>query len=215
MGARPGRRSPARAPGSRLSPSARSTASRSVRGERKRRGMRTPAPAQSRRAAFSFMSPDGGAGDDGAAAGERTRERAVPGVADDDVAAGHRARVGEPLDEARVLGHGQRPRGQPPVPGGEHAHGLAGEPSQRGAEQRCSASWAVEGATSTSGSSPGGSSTSAAGGSHMSGPTTWTWAGHATRILELGIRGDEREFAADAAVHVMRARAGRAGRACG
>ena len=36
----------------------------------------------------------------------------------------------------------------------------------------------------------------------MSGPTTWTWAGPAARVLELGERRDERELAADAAVDV-------------
>ena len=77
----------------------------------------------------------GGAGDDGAAAGERAHERAVAGVADDDVAAGHRARVGDPLDEPGVVGHRQRARGQAPVPGGEHAHGRVGEPAQRGVQQ--------------------------------------------------------------------------------
>jgi len=44
-----------------LSPSARSTARRITRGVRKRRGTRTPAPAQATRAAFSFMSPAAGA----------------------------------------------------------------------------------------------------------------------------------------------------------
>ena len=78
---------------------------------------------------------DGRAGDDGAAAGEGARERAVAGVADDDVAAGHRAGVGDPVDEARVVGHRQRPRGQPAVPGGEHPDGGVGEPREGGPEQ--------------------------------------------------------------------------------
>ena len=42
----------------------------------------------------------------------------------------------------------------------------------------------------------------AAGGSHMSGPTTCTCAGQRARVLELREGGDERELAADAAVHV-------------
>jgi hypothetical protein len=42
------------------SPSARSTANRNTRGVINRRGTRTPAPAQSNRAAFSFMSPTAG-----------------------------------------------------------------------------------------------------------------------------------------------------------
>ena len=50
----------ARPPRIARSPSARSTASRSTRGETNRRGTRTPAPAQSSRAAFSFMSPTAG-----------------------------------------------------------------------------------------------------------------------------------------------------------
>ncbi len=108
----------------------------STRGVTKRRGTRTPAPAQSSRAAFSFMSPTAGQRDDRAAArGERAHERAVAGVADDEVALGHGARVGDPLDDARVVGHRQRARRQAPVAGGEHAHRRVGEPAKRGAEQ--------------------------------------------------------------------------------
>ena len=59
----------------------------------------------------------------------------MAGVADDDVTARHGARVGDPLDQARVLGDGQRPRRQPPVPRREHAHGRVGEPAQAASQQ--------------------------------------------------------------------------------
>ncbi|HUJ34525.1 MAG TPA: hypothetical protein VLW51_04905 [Solirubrobacteraceae bacterium] len=50
-------------------------------------------------------------------------------------------------------------------------------PASAARSSRCEGSWAVDGATSTSGSSPGGGSTAENGGSHISGPTTCTPAG--------------------------------------
>ncbi|HWY18467.1 MAG TPA: hypothetical protein VNY27_07120 [Solirubrobacteraceae bacterium] len=44
----------------------------------------------------------------------------------------------------------------------------------------------MDGAISTSGSSPGGSSTSSAGGSHISGPTTCAHSGHARGYSNCG-----------------------------
>ena len=51
--------------------------------------------------------------------------------------------------------------------------GASSRPRSAACRRRWSGSWAVDGAISTSGSLPGGSSTSSAGGSHISGPTTW------------------------------------------
>ena len=77
---------------------------------------------------------DCGAGDDGAAGAERAHERAVAGVADDDIAVGHGARVGDPVDDAGVIWHGQWAGWQTPVVGGEDAHWCVGEAAQGGAQ---------------------------------------------------------------------------------
>ena len=50
-------------------------------------------------------------------------------------------------------------------------------PASAARSSRCDGSWAVDGATSTSGSAPGGASTDPKGGSHITGPTTCTPAG--------------------------------------
>ena len=52
-----------------------------------------------------------------------------------DVARGHRLRVGQPRDEHRVGRDVDRRVGLAAVPGGDHAHGLAREPLERGAQQ--------------------------------------------------------------------------------
>ena len=46
----------------------------------------------------------------------------------------HRAGVGDPLQEARVRRHAERPRRRPAVVRGEHAHGLAVEAGQSSLE---------------------------------------------------------------------------------
>ena len=91
------------------------------------------------------------------------------------------------------------------VVGGQHAHRLAGRaPRAPRRACRCSGSCAVDGATSTSGSSPGGSSTSPNGRSHISGPVTRAHGGQPrARVLELGERRDDRELARDPAVQVV------------
>ena len=97
--------------------------------------------------------------DHGAAAGQRPRERAVAAVADDDVAARHRARVGEPVDEARVR-RARRPA-RPAAGGSTTAStrtGASARPASVARSSRCDGSCEVDGATSTSGPSPGGSS---------------------------------------------------------
>ena len=112
---------------------ARSTASRSGRGEMNRCGTRTPAPAQETREAFSFMSP---------IAGQATT--AHPRRA---LARGSRARRGRRRRRRGASCASRRPSrrcgrwraraasgGEAAVPGGEHAHGRVGEPSQRGRE---------------------------------------------------------------------------------
>ena len=64
-------------------------------------------------------------------------------------------------------------------------------------------SWAVLGATRTSGSSPGGSSIGGCGTSNTIGPVTFTAAGQLPRVLELGVGGDQRQVGADAAVEAL------------
>ena len=90
------------------SPNARSTARRSGRGRTKRRGTRTAGTGPVEAGRVLVHVAHRGDADDGAARRERARERAVAGMADDDVASGHGPRVGDPVDEPRVLGHRQR-----------------------------------------------------------------------------------------------------------
>ena len=148
------------------------------------------------------MSPAAGRDDDGAAARQRAHERPVPAVADDDVAARHRARVGHPLDEPRV----RRRRARAVAGSSGRRFQVAStrtrrrppSPVERGAQQACAGRPARStGATSTSGPSPGGSSTSPNGGSHSSGPTTCVFGGRrGARVLELRERRDERQLRA-------------------
>ena len=64
--------------------------------------------------------------------------------------------------------------------------GSPARPSSAARSSRCSRSCAVEGATSTTGPSPGGGSTFSPGGSHISGPTTRTHAGHSRGYSSCG-----------------------------
>ena len=98
------------------------------------------------------------------------RERAVARVADDEVGARHRLRVADPLDQPRVGGTAAGPA--VPGAGGPRARAPAGRASPRARRAAGVCSWSCEvlGATRTSGSSPGGHSTSPPGGSHISGP---------------------------------------------
>ena len=75
-------------------------------------------------------------------------------------------------------------------------------------------SWAVLGATRTSGSSPGGSSISGWGTSKVIGPVISTPAGQLARVLELGEGPDQRQVGADAAVEALDRRQARARSRC-
>ena len=132
---RPARR--ARARSARVAPAPGSTASRSVRGASSRRGSRTPTPGPVRARGVLGHVAARGADDDRAAARERAHERAVAAVGDDQVAGGHRPRVGQPGHE-----HGVRRAPRPAairraaVVGGDHPHGRAGQAGERRAQQR-------------------------------------------------------------------------------
>ena len=174
-----------------------------------RRGTRTPTPAQSMRAAFSFMSPAAGTTTTAQPLASARATRPVPAVADDDVAARHRPRVGEPVDQARVLPARRWVR---PAAGGSRSPSTRTGGAARARRSAARSSWCVgscdvDGATSTSGSSPGGSSTSSDGGSHSSGPTTCV-AGQRGRARVLELRERRRRAPA-------RARSRRARRASG
>ena len=101
-------------------------------------GSRTPTPAHSARAAFSYMSPGGRADDHRAAARQRAHQRAVAAVDDHEVARAASSRVGQPRHEHRVRRDrvAVEPRRLAAVPGGDHAHVLAGQAVERGAQQR-------------------------------------------------------------------------------
>ena len=176
--------------GSKASLRARSTARRSGRGETKRRGRRTPAPAQSRRAAFSFMSPT--CGHATTAQPHASARASVPWPAWQmtSVARGHRARVGDPLDDPCVrraraadarAAAGSRSRAPGPARRPGRAARLAAA-GGRGPGRSMARSGRAD-------ASPGGSSTSRAGGSHISGPTTCAHGRPDARVLELRERG--------------------------
>ncbi len=143
-----------------------------------------------------------GAGNDGNTAGERADERAVAGVTDDRIAVGQGACIGDPVDDARVLGDRQGTRGEAAVVGGEHAHRSVGEAAQSGVQQ------AVVGILGGGGRNEherivagrqwdllsGRLPHERADDMDVGGPGTW--------VLELGKGGDERKFAARAAVRI-------------
>ena len=109
--------------------SARATVQRSVLADRKRPGRLSPAPAHWARAPFSAMSPAAGTVTTGAPAGERGRERPMPGVAHDqvrDAASPARRRPTRPAARsARPAGPGRR-GGVPQAPGPAAARALEG-----------------------------------------------------------------------------------------
>ena len=186
--ARPPRRATSRARARTAGRSARRTASRTPARPASRGGSRTPTPAQSTRAAFSAMSPAGRARHHRAAGRERAHQRPVAAVADDHVAQRHRLRVGQPRHQHGVraapsIGAG----GSRPFVGRDHAHRLVApaRPAPRaaaGARGSCE----VDGATSTTGPSPGGGSTRSPGGSHMQRPDhAHPRLGQRARVLEL------------------------------
>ena len=170
-------------------------------------------PAQSARAAFSAMSPPAGQTTTGAAARQRAHERAVAAVRHDDVGRRHRARVGQPRHEhARC--RGRRPAvGLAAVVGGDHAHRRAA-PARRAprAAGACSGSCAVEGATSTTGPSPGGGVDVLAGRLPQQRPDDAQPRLPAARVLELRQRADQRQRAREPVVEAAAAAAARAAR---
>ena len=116
-----------------------------------------PGRPSARRAAFSAMSPACGQATTGTP--QASARATVPWPAWQTTAAqrGIVARVGHPVDQPRVGGHGERAGGGAPVaawPAPAPARRPA--PRARRAAAGCSGSCEVLGATSTSGSSPGG-----------------------------------------------------------
>ena len=127
------------------------------------------------------------ADDDRAAVGERAHERPVAAVADDDVAraassASRTATARARRWAARAIGGS----GSRPFQVAITRTGSPARPSSAARSSRCSRSCAVEGATSTTGPSPGGGSTFSPGGSHISGPTTRAHDGHSRGYSSCG-----------------------------
>ena len=117
--------------------------------------------------------------DDRAAAGQRPRDRAVAAVADDERRRpASRARRRPSRRAGRWAAPARRP-GSAGWPTRARAPAGRRGPRARARSRVWPGSCEVDGAISTSGSSPGGGATSGAGGSHMSGPTTCVPAGHA------------------------------------
>ena len=194
------RRDPARdrlAPARAAAPSARRTASRTPRGVQNRIGSRTPTPAQSARAAFSAMSPP---------AGETTTRQPHD-----------RARISVPWppcvttrSQAGIVreydSHGTTTAfagagsdgGSRPFQVAITRTGSSASPSSAARSSRCDGSWAVDGATSTTGPEPGGGATGDDGGSHSSGPTTRTHDGQSRGYSSCGSRRHQRQRPRDA-----------------
>ena len=149
------------------------TAARTPRGVANRRGSRTPSPAQSTREAFSAMSPTAGQTTTGQPLASARTSVPWPPWQTTRSHSRHRLRVGQPRHEHRVA-RARRPAGRARARSRWRSRAPArppGPPAPRaaaGARGSC----AVEGATSTTGPSPGGGSTRSPGGSHISGPTT-------------------------------------------
>ncbi|HYH58195.1 MAG TPA: hypothetical protein VD790_03085 [Thermoleophilaceae bacterium] len=139
----------------------------------RRRGSDTPAPDHTTRAAFSAMSPAAGQATSGTPlASARTT---VPCPAWHTTAAQcGSVRAYESQSTTRAFGGVGRPTTGSPrrFVVAITRTGSSASPSSAARSIRWSRSCDVLGATSTSGSSPGGSSTSSVGRSYISGPTT-------------------------------------------
>jgi hypothetical protein len=156
------------------SPRSRRSASRMPAGEDSRLGTDRPAPAHATRAAFSAMSPPAGEQMTGTPALRACATVPCPPWL---MAAAHsgmvRAYEGQStiraLDGTRTSGASGRP-----FVAARTRTGSAASPASDARKSRCSGSCDVLGATSTSGSSPGGAerASSSAGRSQMSGPVT-------------------------------------------
>ena len=126
----------------------------------------------------------------------------MTGVTDDDVAVGHGAGIGDPIDEPGVVGDRQRTRGETTVPGCEHAHRDIGKTAQSGVQQP------VVGVLGGGGSHEDERSIAGWEGDILGGRLPHERSddvevgGPCARVLELRECGDERELSAGAAVDV-------------
>src|SRR3954454_6493776 len=147
---------------------ARRTASRTPHGVQKRKGSRTPSPAQSTRAAFSAMSPPAGQMTTGQPdASARTRVPWPPWQ----TTRSQRGMVWEYETQGTTTAFAG---GEATSPIAITRTGSSARPSSAARTSRPSRSCEVEGATSTTGPEPSTGETSGPGGSHINGPTTFT-----------------------------------------
>src|SRR4051794_3292165 len=170
----------------RASLSARPTASAIGRGRASRRGSRTPAPAQSTRADVSFMSP--AAGTHTGTQPPRSASATVPCPAWQTTAS-QRGIVRPYGIQSTSVALAGTPPGRSSARRSVLATtrtGRSARPSSAARSRRCPRSCDVDGASRTSGSAPGGSATSAAGGSQSSGPTTCVCGVHARGYSSCG-----------------------------
>src|SRR3954454_6371787 len=159
-------------------------ASAFARGRASRRGSRTPAPAQSTRADVSFMSP--AAGTQTGTHPPRRASATVPWPAWQTTASqrGIVLPYGTQSTSVAFAGIGTSSARRSVL--ASTRTGRPASPASAARRRRCSRSCDVDGASSTSGSSPSGSATSFAGGSQRSGPTTWVDDGHARGYSSCG-----------------------------
>ncbi len=190
------------------SPSIRLTTVRTAPGRVSRQGSISPAPAHGTRAAFSVMSPTAGQQSSGTPAPSARHDRAVAAVADDQVGRRHRLRVGEPVDHHRVRRR-RRQRGRPgrggwssPAPAPARRRAPPAPPGPGGPPGSC----AVLGATTTSGASPCGNSTSGCGSSNSSARSRARASGQRRGYSSCGNVATNTRSLADAAVEALQRR---------
>ena len=197
------RRSRAPAP-ERRSPSILRTAHRTGPGRVSRHGSVSPAPAHATRAAVLRHVADRRAAQHRDARRQRPATVPCPPWQMTRSASRHHLRVGEPIDHpARSPAPRAAARPHRRFVVASTRTGSSASASSATRTSRPSGSCAVLGATSTSGPSPSGSSTSGYGSSKLIGPVTWTCRRPAPRVLELRERRHQRQLLADPAVEPL------------
>ena len=164
----------------------RRAAQRSGPGRQRRQGSERPTPAQETRIAVSPMSPAIGEIRTGVPAPSARADRPVAAVADHQRRDRHQLAVAQPVDEDGVGGDLDRLCGRTRLVVATTRTGSSASAASAVRTRWFSESWAVLGATRTSGASPGGSSMSGWGTSKAIGPVTSTEAGQARGYSSCG-----------------------------
>jgi hypothetical protein len=138
------------------------------------RGRATPAPAQETRDAFSFMSPAAGHATTGTPHASARTSVPWPAWSTTAEQSGIVCAYESQSTSRAFAGTSIGTVGSRRFVVASTRTGSSASPSSAARSIRCSGSWAVEGATSTSGALPGGGSTGPNGCSHISGPVTRT-----------------------------------------